>query len=185
MRKVVLGLVGELAAGKGTVVEYLKKKHKAVSFRYSDPLRETLDLFNIEISRDNMQSLSTFMRQKYSENILANSIIKKIKGSDSNLIVIDGVRRFTDFENLTKLPRFYLIYVTADQKIRYDRYIKRDENVGDNALSFEDFTKKEKAEADKQVSAVGKKADFKIDNNKDFETLHQQVEEIWEKIKSK
>ncbi|MAF13374.1 MAG: hypothetical protein CMI53_00570 [Parcubacteria group bacterium] len=182
MGKVILGLVGELAAGKGTIVDYLKKKHQAVSFRYSDPLRETLELYDVEITRDNMQSLSTFLRQNYSESILADSILKKIKSSDHHLIVIDGVRRFTDFENLTKLPNFHLVYVTAEPKTRYDRYIKRDENVGDNTFSFEDFSEKEKAEADKQVPAVGKKADFKIDNNGDFESLHQQVEDIWKKI---
>lgn len=184
VNKVILGLVGELAAGKGTIVDYLKKNHSAVSFRFSDPLRKTLDLYDLKISRDNMQNLSTILRGNFGENLLARAMTKQAKESPKDLIVVDGVRRFTDIENFTELSEFNLVYITAEAKTRYDRYIKRNENIGDDSLSFEDFNTKDQAEADKQVPEVGKQAKFKIDNNGTLDQLYEQVEDILNKIRN-
>ncbi len=178
MTKIILGLVGQLAAGKGTVVAYLKANRQAQAFRYSDPLRQTLDLFNLEISRDNMQRLSTVLRQNFSEDILASAMLKRITAADAELIIIDGVRRFTDIENLAKLPEFHLAYIKTDQAKRYQRYIKRNENIGDDAMTFEDFKAKDEAEADRQVPEVGQQAKLIIDNNGSLEQLYQQIENI-------
>ena len=182
MSKVIIGLIGELAAGKGTVTQYLKDKHGAVSFRFSDPLRETLNIYDLEISRNNMQNLSTILRKNFGENILAKAIAKKVKTSDSHIIIIDGVRRHTDLENLGDLPGFNLVYVTADQTTRHQRYVKRNENAGDDQMTFAEFQTKEQAEADRQIPEVAKSAKFTIDNNGTFDQLYQQIEDILQKI---
>jgi len=183
-KKIILGLVGELAAGKGTVTDYLKKNYAAVSFRFSDSLRETLDCYDLKISRDNMQKISTVLRENFGENILAKAMAKKVMESDDKIIIIDGVRRHTDLENLSGLPGFNLIYITGETKIRYERYIKRDENTGDNSLTFTDFRAKEQAEADRQIPEVGQTAKYKIDNNGSLEELYRQVDEIIKRIKN-
>lgn len=180
--KIILGLIGELAAGKGTVASYLKKKYGAVSFRFSDSLRETLNDYDLEVSRENMQKLSTILRQNFAENILAKAITQKIKNTQEKIITIDGVRRLTDIENLKDLTGFYLIYITADQKTRYNRYIKRNENTGDDLISFKNFQEKEKAEADRQIPEVAQAAKFIINNNGTVEELHQQIDEILKKL---
>ena len=180
--KIILGLVGELAAGKGTIVNYLKKKHSAVSFRYSDSLRENLELYGLEISRENMQNLSTLLRKNFGENILAKGMVKKVNNSKNNIIVIDGVRRHTDIENLGDVEGFNLIYITADQKIRYERYIERNENVGDGEMDFEQFQEKEEAETEQQIPEIGAEAKYKINNNGNLEGLHQQIENILKEI---
>jgi len=182
MNKIIIGLIGELAAGKGTITNYLKEKHQAVSFRYSDSLRENLEIFGLEISRENMQKISTLLRSNFGENILAKAILKKVQDSNQKIIVIDGVRRHTDLENLGDLPGFNLIYITADQKTRYDRYIKRNENAGDDQMTFEQFKEKENAEADRQIPEVAKTAKYKIDNNGTINELYQQLEKILKKI---
>ena len=71
MPKIILGLVGEIAAGKSTATEYLKQKYGAVSFRFSDPLRDILARLHIENSRPNLQALSTFLRRQYGEDLLS------------------------------------------------------------------------------------------------------------------
>lgn len=181
VNKIIIGLIGELAAGKGTITNYLKDKYKAISFRYSDPLRENLELFGLEVSRENMQKISSLLRSNFGENILAKAILKKVQNATQKIIVIDGVRRHTDLENLGDLPGFNLVYVTADQKTRYDRYIKRNENIGDDSMTFEQFQQKENAEADRQIPEVAKSAKYKIDNNGSMTELYQQIEEILKK----
>jgi len=181
-RKIILGLIGQLAAGKGTVTNYLKKNHLAVSFRYSDPLRKTLEIFDLDISRDNMQTLSTILRHNFGENLLAKAMLKQGNNSDAEIVVIDGIRRFTDIENFSSLENFYLVYISTDQEIRYKRYILRNENIGDDSMTFEEFVKKDQAEADRQVPEVAKKANLKIDNNGSLEELYEQIADILAKI---
>lgn len=183
MNKIVVGLIGELAAGKGTITKYLKDKYDAASFRFSDSLRETLNIFDLDVSRENMQNISTLLRNNFGENILAKAIAKKVKNSTNQIIIIDGVRRHTDLENLGDLPGFYLIYVTAKQKTRHQRYVKRNENANDDKMTFAEFEKKEQAEADRQIPEVAKSAKFKLDNNGSFEDLYRQVEDVLEKIR--
>lgn len=183
-KKIIFGLIGQLAAGKGTVVNYLKEKYHASSFRYSDPLRKTLEIFDLEISRDNMQTLSTVLRHNFGENLLAQAILKQAKDANAEIVAIDGIRRFTDIENFSRLKNFHLVYIATDQKTRYQRYISRNENIGDETMTFEDFEKKDQAEADRQVPAVAKQAEFTIDNNGTLEELYRQIKDILKKTRA-
>ena len=180
--KIIIGLTGLLAAGKGTVVEYLKNKHQAISFRFSDPFREALGIFDLPVSRENMQELSTLMRQRFGENVLARAISKKAQQSADGLVVIDGVRRLTDIENLMALPEFHLVAIFADQQIRYQRCVSRNENAGDSTMTLEQFTIKESAEAEAQIPEVMSRAQLTIDNNGIVEELYQKIDEVVHKI---
>ena len=53
-KKIIIGLVGQLACGKGTVAEYLKEKYGASVYRYSTMLRDVLNRLYLEINRVNM-----------------------------------------------------------------------------------------------------------------------------------
>jgi len=164
------------------LVNYLKEKHNASSFRYSDPLRKTLEIFDLEISRDNMQTLSTVLRHNFGENLLAKAMLKQSKDANAEIVVVDGIRCFTDIENFSCLKNFHLVYIATDQKTRYRRYGLRNENIGDEAMTFEHFEKKDQAEADRQVPEVAKLAKFTIDNNGTLEELYQQIETILKKV---
>jgi dephospho-CoA kinase len=180
--KTIIGLTGLLAAGKGTVVEYLKNKHKAISFRFSDPFRESLGIFDLPISRENMQDFSTLMRQRFGENVLARAIAKKAQQISDGLVVIDGVRRLTDIENLMELPEFHLVALIVDQHVRFERCVARSENNGDKTMTFERFQERDTAEAEKQIPEVMSGAKFTIDNNGTVEELYQKIDEVVESI---
>jgi dephospho-CoA kinase len=183
MNKIVIGLVAELAGGKGAVTDYLKGKHGAVSFRFSDPLRETLEIYDIKKNRKNLQDIAILLLNNFGQDLLSKAMAKKAKESKEELIVIDGVRRFTDIEHLTKLPEFRLVYINTDNDTRYKRYVARNENPGDDKVSPGGFIQMQQAEADKQIPEVGKKAEFTIDNNDSFDNLYKQIEDILEKLK--
>lgn len=177
-KKIIIGLVGELASGKGTVVDYLKDKYSAESIKFSSVLRKTLDIYDLEISRDNLQKLSTLLRENFGQNILANAIAKLAKEINNDVVIIDGIRRFDDMAKLKLLPEFVLIFITADERIRYERCVERNENEGDKDLSFEDFKEKGLAETEKEILAVGKIAKYTIDNIGSLKDLHKQIDKI-------
>ncbi|OGY44809.1 MAG: hypothetical protein A2729_02910 [Candidatus Buchananbacteria bacterium RIFCSPHIGHO2_01_FULL_39_14] len=183
VNKIILGFVGPLASGKGTICQYLKEKHGASVFRFSTMLRDVLNRLYLEISRDNMQNLSSALRQTFGDDLLASVIANDVKNEKNEFIVIDGVRREPDIKYLKDFPNFYLIEIKADQKIRWERMRKRGENTDDNTKTFAEFKKDEQREAEKNISDVAKLAKFKIDNSGTLAELYRQMENILKKFK--
>jgi dephospho-CoA kinase len=181
--KIILGFVGELSSGKGTACQYLKEKHQAPSYRFSTILRDILNRLYLGITRENMQGLSKIIREFFGQDTLAKVIATDANNDKAELVSVDGVRRLADIKYLRELPGFYLIYLTADQKIRYERIVKRGENDDDTKKTFEQFQKDELAEAELQIKETAETANFTINNNGSLEDLYRQIEDILKQVK--
>lgn len=181
--KIILGFVGDLAGGKGTICKYLNEKYGANAYRFSTMIRDILDRLYIEQNRKNLQNLSTILRQNFGEDVMSKVIAEDAKNDKNDLVLIEGIRRPTDISYLKENPGFHLIYITADPKIRWERLVKRAENPGDTEKTYEQFLEDEKAEADCLIKDLGKTAEFIINNNGTLEEFYQQMEDIIAKIK--
>jgi len=177
-KKIILGFVGEIASGKGTVAKYLENKYKAETIRFSTPLRDVLKRLYLDISRENMQNLSQILRVQFGQDLLAKIISEDAKGSNAQLTIIDGIRREPDIKYLNEIPEFKLVYITTDIKTRYERLIKRGENKDDVNKTFEQFLKDNQAEAEKDISKVSESANYKIDNSGNLDDLYNEIERI-------
>ncbi|MEN8252129.1 MAG: AAA family ATPase [Patescibacteria group bacterium] len=180
MTRMVLGLAGEIASGKGTVSEYLREKCDTSQHRFSTMLRDVLDRLHLEHSRDNLQKLSTVIRQTYGEDTLAKVMAEDAKKDDAEIIVIDGVRRLDDIKYLKELPEFKLVYVDADIKVRHERINERSENVDDQTKTFEEFVEESKDESEVQIIGLKEHADMIINNDGDISELYKQVDNLVE-----
>lgn len=180
--KVILGFVGDLAAGKGTLAKYLQEKYGCNTYRFSTMLRDILDRIYVEKSRENLQELSTFLRAKFGQDVMSKVIAKDVENDTKDLVIVDGIRRPTDITYLRQIPGFHLVYITADPKLRWERLVRRNENPGDDTKTFEEFLKDEQAEADQLIKELGKQAEFTIVNDDSIKELYQKVENILEKI---
>jgi len=178
MKKIILGIAGEIAAGKGTIAKYLIDKYGATSHRFSTSLRDVAKRMYLEESRENLQIISSIMRENFDEDILSRVIYKDVEKDASEIIVIDGVRRMGDIVYLERLPEFKLVYVETDLKICYERIIQRDENVDDGTKTLEEFRKDHHREAELQIKYLKDEAEFVIGNNGTLEELYKQIDEI-------
>ena len=177
-QKIVLGFVGDLAAGKGTICKYLSEKYGTNAYRFSTMLRDVLKRVYIENTRDNLQRLSTVLRENFGQDLMSRVIAEDVKNDPKEIVAVEGIRRPTDITYLEKNPGFNLIYITADPKIRWERLVKRNENPGDDKKTFEEFLKDEQAEADRLIKELGAKAKYTINNDGDFENFYGQMENI-------
>lgn len=178
MKKIIIGLVGPIASGKGVIKTYLQKEYGATEHRFSTMLRDVLDRMHIEQSRENMQTISTTLRQKFGEDLLAKVLTNDVSEDQHDLIVIDGIRRMADIQYLAALPNFILVAVSADEKIRYERVVKRNENPGDADKSFSDFQKDSRAETELTIPGVMSKAKITIENNGNLEELYNSIDKL-------
>ncbi|TSC52965.1 MAG: hypothetical protein LiPW39_499 [Parcubacteria group bacterium LiPW_39] len=178
MNKIIIGLAGEIGCGKGVIAKYIIEKYNGSSFRFSTMLRDVLRRIYLPDSRENMQILSTLLRQNFGEDVLARVISEDFASSDKSIVMVDGIRRLADIKYLKELPEFKLVYIETDIHKRYERILKRNENPDDSRKTFEEFQKEREQEADRQIKDLKKYADFIIENNGTYEQLYARVDKI-------
>jgi dephospho-CoA kinase len=183
--KIILGITGEMAAGKTTATEYIKERYGGVSFRFSTMLRDVLTRIHIEHSRDNLQKLSTTLRSQFGDDIMSKVIAKDVEAATDDIIVVEGIRRPSDVSYLKDLPGFHLIAMKADLKIRYKRITERNENPDDQTKTFEQFKQEQSQESEGKVQKIMKEANFVTDNNGNTESMYEQIDDILDSLRKK
>ncbi len=181
----VIGLVGEIRAGKSDFVKFWQKimeeEHPMRSMetmKFSDILFETLGAWGIEQSRVNLQKLAQAMNNEYGEGTLTRAVKARVDASSADIILIDGVRWLSD-EKLIKNLNGTMLYVSADVNIRYKRALLSTEKVGENLLSFEEFQATEKAVNEIHIPVIGGRADHCIVNNWTLADFEESAEEFY------
>jgi len=177
-QKKIIGIVGQIASGKGTAAEYLKKTYGASTYRFSTMLRDILNRLYIDQSRHNIQTLSTTLRENYGEDTLAKTMAKDVENDTNNLIVVEGIRRPDDIAYLKKLPGFTLSHIFADMQTRFERITKRDENSDDQSKTFEQFEEDHTKEPEMKIAEIVEEASVRLDNNGSLEDLHSQLDKL-------
>jgi len=183
MQKIIIGLAGEMASGKGTVAGYLVKKYNGNAHRFSTMLRDLAKRMYLEESRNNLQKISEIFRENFSQDILSKVIYHDVKNDQHKVVAVDGVRRTPDIKYLQTLSHFKLIYIETDLEKRFERTNARYENVDDATKTFAEFKKDQKKEAELQIRGLKTKADFVVDNNGSFKNLYAQIDKIIAKTK--
>jgi dephospho-CoA kinase len=176
-KKIIIGLVGESGSGKDTVADYLKEKYGAILMRFADPLRETLGLYIDKISREDLQWFSFALRSRFGNKVLSKALRKKIEPIKEGIVFINGMRVLEDYDFVKSFPNSFVVYVTLDQKARWERIYTRGEK-SDDSVSLEKFQEMERAEIEVNIPKIGEKADFRIENTGTKEELFEKVDEI-------
>lgn len=175
-KKLIIGVVGTMASGKGTIAEYLKDRYGASVFRFSTILRALLDRLHKPHTREYLQDISTVLRSLFGEDVLAEVMASDVMEAKEQVIVVEGIRRLADIKHLQNVPGFVLIGVDAPEEARYRRYVDRGENPGDREMTQEKWRERSQAETETLIPEVMKHAEVVWDNTGTKEELHQQID---------
>lgn len=185
-KKIVVGLTGPIAGGKGVVAEYLKKK----GFFYSstsDRIREEIMRRDGEITREGLQEVADELRQKYGPEVLAKRTWRKVVGQSKKRAVIDSIRGETEVDFLKTKANFYLIGVTAPRKTRFKRVKER--NRERDPIGWKEFLriderdfKSGKGKIGRNIKKCLKKADFLIINDGSLNELGKKIRIVIKEI---
>ena len=183
-KKIVIGLVGETGSGKDTVAHYLKRKYDTHDLRFSLPLKKTLKNFFENPTKSDQAWLYQAFKKRFGEDILHVGI-RRFIDLHNGIMCINGLRMPSDYDFVRSFKHNYVIYITADQKLRWQRAYCRGEKA-DDKQSLEDFQKFEAtAETERAVPEIGAKADFVIKNETSMDHLLGEVDKIMEEILKK
>jgi len=175
--KLVIGIVGPPLAGKETCANILEQLlvedgYSVSRHTFSEILKETLDLWDIPHGRDNEQKLSILMNTEggFGDGALSCAMRRRLMEDDSDVAILDGVRWLGDERMIRSLEddgiKGVLIYITADEKVRYARLAARN-RAGESATTWEDFMRQEKARTEVDIPDIGGRAEITLENNYD------------------
>jgi dephospho-CoA kinase len=185
-KKIILGLVGEIASGKDTVADYLKKKYKSETVSFSQPLRDMLSLVGLEQSRINLSNLGRILRKQFGQDILSRAMAVKVDLSKAPIITLPNVRLEEDIIWLKKLPGFYLVHIDTDVKVRFERLKKRKgQYVDDATKTWAQFQKDSRLYTERNIRSLFPKCKLKLNNNGSKQELYRQIDELAKKLKLK
>jgi len=179
-KRMVIGLVGETGSGKDTVASYLKEKYGAQLMRFADPLKDTLKIYFDQSSKEDQQWLAIEFRKRFGNDILGKALRRKVEQGEG-LISVNGLRMPEDYDFVKSFTPSFVIYITADQKLRWQRVNGRDEKSDDN-MSFEKFQEIERAATEVHIPEIGAKADFTIRNEKDLAYLLAETDKVMARV---
>lgn len=179
--KLIIGVAGENGAGKDTFTTFFRAAAAPLTvakLHFSDVLSETLNLWGIEKNRSNLQNLAIIMDREYGKGSLTRATELRINRRKEDIIIVEGVRWKTDVPLIRSFKKSFIVYVTADPKLRFDRMLTRNSKAGENRATYSQFLKEEKAGTEVEIPEIGASANFKIDNNGSINEFREKVEEF-------
>lgn len=199
----LIGITGQIASGKSTVTEYLKKKYNATIINIDEINREVLSRKEV---LDQIEKVFGNSVMKYENNLrtLDKQTIKKLIFEDpkkrKQLEMITHPRVFMSFANIVFQEKFiknnkyvfvenaillrFKIFVTLcqaiicicvkDENILIDRIIKRDKCSEETAKNI--------LQNQMTLKQFEEGADYVIYNEKDYENMENEIDKILKEI---
>ena len=118
--RLIIGLTGPTASGKGVVVDYLKKRG-FIHFSLSDRIREEIKRRKGKITRETLQDVADEMRRAVGPAVLAKQTLELIEERSEERFVVETLRGQAEADFFEKTPQFFLLGITAPIKIRFKR----------------------------------------------------------------
>jgi len=174
--KIVLGLTGSNAAGKGEVAAHLRARGFSVH-SLSDVVREEAATRGLPPEREHLIRIGNELREGGGPGVLARRILSRLGERD----VVDSIRNPSEVEVLRGLPSFVLVGVSASSELRFQRSLQRD-RAGD-PRTLEEFRGREKQENTNDPNAQQLEATFRlvdrvIENDGGLIDLHRAIDQL-------
>lgn len=167
--KYVIGITGEICAGKDTLVnalvDQLKKDKMGVEVLHSsDIIKQIFTLIDIVPKREDFHNITIYLRKYYGKNFFTRVIRKKISLSKGTIILWSGLRSKYDLELLRQYPNNFLVYIKSPVEDRYRRLLTRDRDKGDKTKTKEEFLEDCNKSTETYIRTLKEKSDYVIHN---------------------
>ncbi len=181
--KLVVGLAGLPLAGKETVAIKLEELFHADGVtvsrhRFSDILRDTLDLWGMPHGRANEQMLAQIMQRPgggpdgatpgFPPGVLARAVKARLLKNPADVGILDGMRWDVDEKMMKEFPadgvKSVTVYIFADDDHRYARLVARNRS-GEATTTREQFAELNRQPNEIFIPEIGSRADIKLTNN--------------------
>jgi dephospho-CoA kinase len=179
----IIGITGTDGAGKGTVVDYLVEQKGYVHYSARAYIANEIEKRGLEVTREQLRLVGNDLRRLHGNDHIIREALQEAQRKGETNVIVESIRE-TDAAKLIKEVGV-LLAVDADQKVRYERIVKRASSS--DHVTFDDFVAHEALEMDDpdphgmQKAKVMEMADYTLFNNGTPEELFAQVEAFLQK----
>jgi len=149
-------------SGKSTIVSMLKERG-IETMNLGDGVRAEAKRRNLEPTGDNLGKLMLELREKNGPGAIATLLTEPIKGSQSKIIVVDGVRSTAEIKVLKNVGSVKLLSIEASADTRYKFLSSRGRS--DDPTTREKFEERDNRELDVGIGESIAIADETISNS--------------------
>jgi len=162
LSKLIVCLTGMPGAGKSTIANGLKEKGFKI-INMGDAVRAEAEKRNLEPTSQNLGKLMLELREKNGPGAVAELVKPTIENSNSNVIVIDGIRSNDEIQVLKKSANVKLLSILASTDTRFTFLHERGRS--DDPKNREIFEERDNRELSVGVGKSIESADESISNN--------------------
>ncbi len=177
----IIGLMGRIGSGKGTIADILIKDYGFKSITMGDLVREEVAKRGLKPTREETTRVSMDCRKKDPAYFIKR-VIEKIKQSGYDKWLIDGIRTPLGVKEFKKaFPDIKLIRVDVKPEIRFERMKLRARPGFPD--TFDKFKEHEELENEKfNLNETLSYADYVIENNGTYEELVSKSKDLISKL---
>lgn len=181
----IIGLSGTNGSGKDTVGQFLAERYNYLFISVTEMLRDECRARGIEISRENLRTISAEWRREGGLGVLIDKVAAKFTPVADQYagLAVASLRNPGEADSVHQLGG-KVVWVDADPRVRYERihnsHRGRDE---EDQVSYEQFLADEQAEmtqsgdaATLNMAGVKALADITILNESNLSGLQEAVE---------
>ncbi|MEK7524892.1 MAG: hypothetical protein AAB548_00795 [Patescibacteria group bacterium] len=186
MKRVVIGLVGPIASGKGFLAEFLIKKGFAY-WSLSDRVREETDRRGLPRERGILQDIGNELRLSFGPVVLVRQTLALISDA-AELVIIDSIRNPMELDFLKALGTV-IVGVDASVENRLGWYLERAKKRGEDGATTEAFYRANARDLGEGEGAYGQQggeclrlADIKLFNDGSDGFLREGDEALRERL---
>jgi dephospho-CoA kinase len=142
-----------------------------------DEVRAEAKRRSLDPTPENLGKIMLQIRAEEGPGVLARRCIPKIKASNSQVIVIDGVRSMHEVREFRKeFPNLRIVAIHASPKTRFHRLLKRGRS--DDPKDWETFVERDQRELGVGIGEVIASADYMVVNEGTIEQFRKRLEEL-------
>ncbi len=170
----VIGFCGLPGSGKSTSLRSLSELGAIITM--GDVIRNEAKKRGVETTDENLGKIAKELREDYGPEIIAEKCVELINALNEKVIFIDGIRSLSEVNIFRKSWKFPLIAIILDNESRFERLSERGRS--DDPKEIDDLTERDERELGFGLENVIKKADYKINNDSNVETLKINTKKI-------
>ncbi|MFZ3168578.1 MAG: AAA family ATPase [Candidatus Methanoperedens sp.] len=174
----IIGTCARCGSGQDALAREISLKLNLSVYSMGDIVRSIAKKKNYICSRENLQNIRKHCDEKYGRSYFSEILSKEILSKNESAI-ITGIRTLEEVDTFNKYfnKTFYLVFVYADELIRFNRLLKRNEEKDPkNYSEFNIQMENEKRLFD--IDELELLSDHKIDCNMTLGEMKSEIDSI-------
>lgn len=167
----IIGLAGTNGSGKDTVAHLLRDEHGYLFADATTMLGDELTKRGLPHERVNKSDLSAEWRREHGMGVIVDKAVEMFKAGDYKGLIVGSLRHPGEADRVHELGGI-VVWVDADQHVRYDRISNTNRGRIEDNKTFEQFAEEEAREmsqsgdkATLNMGAVKARADITLTND--------------------